>query len=62
MDRFIDASLEALLWLSMNIIPSQSTAALARLVGPEPSHDYPISLQDLLFEVEQSIADTSGTR
>jgi hypothetical protein len=36
--------------------------ALARLVGPVPSQDHPIELQDLPLEAEQLIAKRSKAR
>src|SRR5258707_7248901 len=36
--------------------------ALARLVGPVPSHDHPIKLQDLLLEAEQLSAERGKAR
>ena len=36
--------------------------ALARLVGPVPSHDHPIELQNLLLEAEQLSAERGKAR
>ena len=36
--------------------------AFARLVGPVPSHDHPIELQNLLLEAEQLSAERGKAR